>query len=274
MAENTSAAPAGTQGAGGYVAPPQEDKSWIGVVFGLVAVAVAATGPLWHEKVYGERDGAALRQLRSEVSALEGRLAAATAVEAQVAQLAARLEQIQVPAMLVAASDLRSAMQQGESFAAQLSLFRTVVGDAGAAAAIAAAAEPFADSGVPTLADLGGSFGMVSQEALVAAYPDSQTDNMSYALAQVKTVASRISTMVVGVEGTEGPAATVARARLALSEGDLAAAIEQMATLPEPSQTESVVAWLADARARLEVDAAIEQLDRMIAERSASGLKN
>ena len=80
MAENTSAAPAGTQGAGGYVAPPQEDKSWIGVVFGLVAIAVAATGPLWHEKVYGERDGATLRQLRSEVATLETRLAAATAV--------------------------------------------------------------------------------------------------------------------------------------------------------------------------------------------------
>ena len=234
--------------------PPKEDKSWIGVVFGLVAIAIAATSPLWQTKVYGDRGRAAAQ---AQVAALT----------ASVASLQRRLEDVQIPAILVAAHDLKESMSRDEPFDMQLSLFRTVVGSGEDVRVIVAAAGEYAGKGVPSIKTLKSDFGAMAQRAMVASYPASEAGSLNYAIARVNAVASRISTMVVGADGAGVPA-TLGRAQARLAEGDLVGAVQELETLPPEAVTPEVETWIADAKSRLRLETVSADLNQLIVQRS------
>ncbi len=61
----------------------------------------------------------------------------------------------------------------------------------------------------------------------------------------------------------DGPAATLARAKAALDQGDLAAAVKDVETL-DGAPREAFSAWLGEARARLGADETLIRLEGVL----------
>ncbi|WP_172327834.1 hypothetical protein [Mangrovicoccus sp. HB161399] len=112
-------------------------------------------------------------------------------------------------------------------------------------------------SGIPTVLELQESFTPAARDALQASLTTTMTEDPADRLLAFL----RTQTGVRSLEAREGddPDAVLSRMTVAIEEGDLAAALGELGTLPEAGQ-EELSAWAAQAQARVDADAALPDL--------------
>ena len=243
----------------------------------LEARAAGATG-----------SGAAVTALAQRVSALENDTARLeldhvlaawgdqqAALETALAEVSARLAQVEAGAAQQAAADgrlmtlvlatgeLGSALGSSAGFASPLETLREIAGDDPEIAATLARLEPFAARGVVTLDGLRARY-PVAANAIVRAAPAAGDagwiDETVTRLSQLVTI--RRTGGAVDPESIDG---RLLEAETALAAGDLARAIALVEPLAaDAAEASSAQAWLRDARARHEADAALAELSATV----------
>ena len=225
---------------------------------------------------------AALEQMRTEIAELKAKLGALAEAELgtgdspdlaalaeRIAKLEATLPEIvnvlnkesagaKSAAVAIAFANLRAAVSDGRPYAAELdttSALAPSVGDLGVLPA-------YAETGIPTVPELARSFATARDTALASAAAPaaggSLVDNLM-ASAQSLVTIRRIDEAPSG----DGPAATLARAKAALDQGELAAAVKDVETL-DGAAHEAFSAWLGEARARLGADQTLTRLEGVL----------
>ena len=223
----------------------------------------------------------ALQRLTDRVAALEARPitegAPADAVEAFEAELqrvreslstqqaevermvseAQEMERASAEAARIAAaqsvvSRLRSALDAGAPYADLLSELRSLGVEAPEAITSAA------DTGVATLTGLRDGFAPAARAALAAAREETKGSGglMAY-------VNRHLGARSVQPRDGDDPDAILSRAGAAVDGGDIAAALEELAALPDSAKAE-LEAWQIAARTRLEAEAATDALSQSL----------
>ena len=235
---------------------PQIDPQTIAVIEARLAALESKPAPIG-------TDSAALAQLRAEVAAIKTDGAAVVSaqvqadLDAKVKATEAKLAAIEQAAQTQAAATLtRAALRQ---IAAAM--------DSGAPYPSAVAVLSEANL-APVLAD-NAATGLPSLQALQASFPDSARAALDSALRanMGESWSDRVANFLrtqVGVraltprEGAD-PDAVLSRAEAALTAGDVAQALAEIATLPAPAQ-DALAAWRAQAQLRLDAQAALQAL--------------
>lgn len=177
---------------------------------------------------------------------------------------AAREALMRGSSIVLAAGQLLRTVEDGEPFAAQLTTLRVVAaGDEQLSTAIRSL-EPFAATGVPTMARLRAEFP-------ATALAVSRAEGAARGEEWYDRIVNRISTLVmvrrtgpeaVAAGGTSG---RLAAAEQALAAGALSAAVDAVAGIEGPGAA-AAAPWLSEARARLTAAKALASLeDRAIA---------
>ena len=208
-------------------------------------------------------DSAALDQLRAEVAAIKTNGAAVMSAQVQ-ADLDAKVQ---------ATEAKLTAIEQSAQAQAAATLTRAALGqiaaalDSGAPYPSAIAALVGADIAV-VLTD-NATAGLPSLQALQASFPDSARTALEAALRanMGESWSERVGNFLrtqVGVRSLTprdgpDPDAILSRAEAALSAGDVAQALAEMATLPTPAQ-DALSAWRVRAQLRLDAQAALAAL--------------
>lgn len=196
----------------------------------------------------------ALRLLGEAVDRLERRLVIAEAkVEAGTGAPAA---------LALAFGQLRQALQRSAPFVEDLERFRSLARDEAAIRAASDALAARARDGVASLDELRGRFAMVARNA--ARHTAKGTDGLWDHL--IDRLSSLVVVRRIGEVAGESAEAIIARAEARLAAGDLAAAIALIESLSGEAQRQAVD-WLKAARARLDVDRALAELEARIGER-------
>jgi hypothetical protein len=193
---------------------------------------------------------------RTEVTALVGRLAA---VETQVKQVGDQVAEAAVPKpdealrYALIAAGLRSALERGEPFTAELAAAKT----AGIDPALLAQIAPFASTGIPNVQELFRELGGLIPEMLKVSAPAAQEG--SY-LDRLQAHAERLVRIrPVGDQTGDDPATVIGRIERDMARRDLAAVLAEFDKLPAPAQG-LAEAWRKKALARQTAGAASTKL--------------
>ncbi len=200
--------------------------------------------------------------LEDEINALRRDFTAAlderdARAAAQWSSLRAELDKIQnvdgvAPAQLaagiVALSALERAVNAGAPFTRELDLLADIAPDAPAIRTL----RRHADSGVPTLSALQESFGAAARASLAAAGVEKHG-------AIAARLRGLISVRPAKPEAGDSPAAIISRAEDAVSQNDIARALDELEALPAPAR-DAMSAWLEQAQARAEAETAAAAL--------------
>jgi hypothetical protein len=207
----------------------------------------ASTAALAAKLAELERQLAAQPQATVDTSEVDAALARLEAAEAEAtARATAAAEAAAAAERAVALDRLRAAAATGTSFEAELA----ALGDADLTAALA----PHA-GGAPTLADLQAEFPDLTREALDVARR--AEGDQGWTARAIDFLASQTGARPLTPQEGTTPEAILSRADFAVTEGRLADALAEIATLPPDIQ--AVFAdWTAKANARLAVDTALE----------------
>lgn len=151
---------------------------------------------------------------------------------------------------------LAEAVRQGRGFAAELARLKAYIGETPELVALAAHAE----NGAPTVLDLRERYRAVSRAARDAerGKGGGLADRVGEAVAGIVTV-RRLDAPVTDATGD-----ITARAAAKLAASDFSGALAEMERLKGPAR-EAAEPWIADARARLAVDAGLDALQRSLA---------
>lgn len=169
---------------------------------------------------------------------------------------AARQAAVTAPALLLAVSDLRAAVDAGEPFADPLAAVTALASDDGNAAPFETL-RSYADSGVPTLARLKADFDDRAGAIVRAAAAPEGAAWYDRALAEVMNA---VTIRRTGEDvGGDTAAARVARAEARLADNDLNGAVQELVGL-EGAAADVAAPWIEDARARIGVDRALAGL--------------
>jgi hypothetical protein len=180
-------------------------------------------------------NGDALKKLEQSVAALGGKVAdQANAPKATAA---------------IAASALKSAIDRGGSFAAELDMFAAVAPDTPELGEL----RTLAAKGVPTRARLAAEVGTVAEKMQDAARP-APADNGGVVDRLLASARSLVKVRPVGKAEGDGVTARIARFRNSVTGGDLAKAAEEYAALPDKAKAAGAD-FMAGLQARLKVDA-------------------
>ena len=196
----------------------------------------------------GAAAGPALAALTERLARLEAalpELAAAIGKENNGAKSAAAA---------IAFANLRAAVSDGRPYAAELDTIGALVPSVGDLGVLPA----YAEKGIPTVPDLARSFVVAKEGAQVATAPASSGSLVDTLMASAQSLVTikRLDEPTTG----QGPGAALARAKAALDQGDLAAAVKEVETLDGASR-EAFAAWLGQAHARLSADETLIQLE-------------
>ena len=216
-----------------------------------------------------------LTQLRTEMESLSGAQAAAAAAQSQrieameralaaldekvtrLADTQSRSNGIAGAELLLATAQLRETIGRGSPYAGLLDAVGALgKGDAEAQDAVALLQDR-ARIGTPTAAQLAQRFDPVARAIVRAALAPEGSDWTARVWARLSALISwrRIGADVEGA----APDAIAARAEAKLDSGDLAGAVAELETL-RGAPAEAARAWLADAKARLAADRALDAL--------------
>jgi hypothetical protein len=149
----------------------------------------------------------------------------------------------------IAASALKSAIDRGGSFAAELDMFAAVAPDTPELGDLRA----LADRGVPTRARLAAEVGPVADRMLDAIEQAASSDG-GVVDRLIASARSLVRVRPVGKVEGDGVAADITRFRNAVAGGDLAKAAEEYAALPEKVKAAGAD-FMGGLQARLKVDA-------------------
>lgn len=227
------------------------------------------------------------------IATMESRLAQTESLEPRIAALeqASRADAdraIGNAALVLALNQLQAALAAARPFPAELAALNDVAaGDSALAAEMAKAQSALAahaETGVPTLAELRAAFPPIARAVVAAARAEQAAaavagatpgGNGKAAPGWLDQAMLRLSELVsvrpVGedVEGDDA-SARVARAEAMLSKGDLATAVGELDGLSGKARAEAA-AWLGDAQARLDAEAALAALQAAAVARLAPG---
>jgi hypothetical protein len=154
----------------------------------------------------------------------------------------------QLAAGIVALSALERAMNAGAPFVRELDLLAGIAPDAPAIRTL----RRHADSGVPTLSALQESFGAAARASLAAAGVEKHG---AIAARLMGLVSVRPAEPAAG----DSVAAIISRAEDAVSQNDIARALDELEALPAPAR-DAMSAWLEQAQARAEAETAAAAL--------------
>jgi hypothetical protein len=165
----------------------------------------------------------------------------------------------------IAFANLRNAVADGRPYAAELAALRSLIPDPGDLGALPS----HADTGIPTVAELSASLTKLAEASAAQPAAPAETSILDSMVASAKSAISirRIGADVTGDE----PAAVLARAEAALQQGDLAAAIKEVESLPAPSR-DAFAGWLDDARARASANDTLSKLESTVLASLGGGL--
>ena len=247
-AEGTAAAEGG-----GTVAATTADPLALGALAARVSALESDAARLELDRAlaaWGEQRAA----LETALAAMSRRLAQVEAERARHAAADGRLM-----TLVLATGELTGALASSAGFASTLETLRGIAGDDPEIAAAIERLEPFAGSGVVTLDGLRARYPEAAN-AVVRAAPAADDadwiDETVTRLSQLVTV--RRTGGALDPKSIDG---RLVEAETALAAGDLAQAIALVEPLaPDAAEASSAHAWLHDARARREADAALAEL--------------
>jgi hypothetical protein len=230
-------------------------------------------------------DGQSIAALKKEVANLEAKLKALAEAELgqgeaprlapEVAELDERLGRIEatLPPLLdavdreaedtkaatlaMAFANLRASVDAGRPYVTELSTLAALSPGAGDIGGLL----DYEDEGMPTLRQLTVSFKETRDKV-----PLGSTANGSDSIVDRLMSSAESLVQVRRVDGSaEGdtPEAALARAEAKLEEGDLAAAVDEVATLQGPPR-EAFATWLDQARARLGAEETLQRLQNIL----------
>ncbi|MDI6028837.1 mitofilin family membrane protein [Corticibacterium sp. UT-5YL-CI-8] len=186
-------------------------------------------------------------------SAIEGRIGA---LEQTISGLTEKVEaQADQPriALAIAASALKSAVERGEPFGAELETLAAIAPDAPELAAL----RGFAEKGVPSRADIAAQTDAAATSMIAAGSPIDA--NAGYFDQLMSSAKSMVQVRPIGaVEGTGVPE-TVARIEAAVNEGNYEKALSEYEALPDAVKSAGAD-FTAKLKARLEVEKLADQL--------------
>jgi hypothetical protein len=207
-------------------------------------------GPL-NEKLAGL--DALVKSAGETATAQQGRLAA---LEQSVSQLSGKVEaQAAQPkiALAIAASALKSALDRGAPFAAELETFAAIAPDAPQLATLRA----YAEKGVPTRAEIAAGTDAAASAMIAAATPVDQ--NAGFLQNLMSSAESLVKVRPIGAVEGAGIPQTVARMEVAVNQGDYAKAISEYGTLPDAAKAAGAD-FAGKLKARMEVETQIGAL--------------
>jgi hypothetical protein len=160
-------------------------------------------------------------------------------------------------AAAIAFANLRNAVAPGRPYAAELAALKSLIPDPGDLGALPL----HADTGIPTTAALAG---ILTKLAETSAAPPPAPAETSILDSMVASAKSAVSIRRIGADTTgDEPAAVLARAEAALSQGDLAASIKEVESLPAPAR-DAFAGWLDDAKARASANDSLSKLESTV----------
>ncbi|HEV7255193.1 MAG TPA: mitofilin family membrane protein [Mesorhizobium sp.] len=154
-------------------------------------------------------------------------------------------------ALAIATSALKSAVDRGAPFAAELATLRAIAPDLPEAHAL----DAYAETGVATREQLLADWDTTADAILAAAEPPDP--NAGFFDRLLTSAENLVSVRPVGAVAGEGVGQRVARMEVALNNGDLAQAMAEFDTLPEPAKA-AAAGFAERARARLEVERLVD----------------
>ena len=166
-------------------------------------------------------------------------------------------------ALALTVSQIREAVQQARPFSAEYDSLLALSRDQPDIMAAAAPLTDAAKAGVPGDLALAKRLSELAGAIATAAPPPAEEDWGARALAELRSL---VTIRRVDGIGRSGPGATVAAAQLALSRGDLAAAVAEIEKLEGPNAA-AARPWLQMARARLQVETALDQVQALLIKR-------
>jgi len=193
-------------------------------------------------------------ELQPEIEALDHRIAKLEAAIPSVAKIVSKeTEEAKTAALAIAFGNLRSALSEGRSFAAELDTLKTLSPDADLGVLAA-----HAKTGIATITALAQSFDTAKDIALTQAPSASDGSFLGdlQARAQSLVTIRRLGEAATGDE----PAAVLARAKADLSKGKLAESVKEVETL-DGAPRAAFAAWLEQARTRLDAEDELKRLE-------------
>ncbi len=189
-----------------------------------------------------EQAVAAIPDLAGRIQAIEDRLAAGP-------------KGGEIAALSLAVTSLASRVAAGEPFAADLAIVRDAAPDIEGLNRLAESAE----TGVPTVEELAASFPL--DAILASRVPSAEGSVVDRLFAGAKSLVNYRETGAVADDPT---AAAVSAIEAALAAGDLSAALDAAAALPEPARA-AAAGWIADLERRAAAEAVVAGLtDRIL----------
>ena len=160
-------------------------------------------------------------------------------------------------AAAIAFANLRNAVAPGRPYAAELAALKSLIPDPGDLGALPL----HADTGIPTTAALAGTLTKLAETSPAPPPAPAETSILDSMVASAK---SAISIRRIGADTTgDEPTAVLARAEAALSQGDLAASIKEVESLPAPAR-DALAGWLDDAKARASANDSLSKLESTV----------
>jgi hypothetical protein len=207
---------------------------------GRADVAAAALTDLQNTVRAGSADRSETAKLSSRVAALEK---SDRTVADQIARSAAAAGSDRAARLAVAAAALRTAIERGDPFAAELAAVKPLTSDTNTLSAI----EPFAGSGVPSAAALGREL-LVLLPVMQRAAGTAPRDGGF--LDRLQANAGRLVRIrpIEEIPG-EDPAAILSRVEVKAAHADIAGTLAELAKLP-PTARAPASDWIAKAQAR------------------------
>lgn len=214
------------------------------------------------------RNTEAIAALETEANRLASEISAASERAATAAEAVSRRDtaDAETQALVLAAGQLRSALQGSGDFADELQAVRQLGGADPQIRQTLESISSRADSGVPTATQLASRFERMASDIVRAGQQEGEQPWYEKAANRVTSLVT-VRRVAGEVEGNSA-AAIVSRAEARLDENDLEGAVAQVEMLAGPA-AETAAPWLRDARARLAADAAVAALTRQAISRLA-----
>lgn len=201
------------------------------------------------------RIGALDNQIKSSSQAASANGERLAALENSVGSLTSKVEQqAEQPriALAIASSALKSALNRGEPFVAELETLAAIAPNLSEIGPL----RQHAEKGVPTREDIIAEMPGVADAMIAAANP--APENAGFFDRLLNSAESLVTVRPIGAVPGEGVPETVARMEAAVKEGDLTRALAEYDTLPEPAKAAG--ADLAQKiRDRLETERLVDQ---------------
>jgi len=229
-----------------------------------------------------------VEQLTARLDVLEGQLGAVSsgdgraalaatgdlvqtlsALKVQLATLSARMDtleqaqaarvnpMVKTQALVLAATQLRARLMGDTAFAAELKALESIAADDAVVRAVVARLRPNAAVGIPSEAALIARFAPVAIDIVrmrAVSGEEGWLGTVKNSLSKLITVRQTDPTKI-----TNDVERAVSIAEAALQLGDLAGAVKALTPLQGPP-SDAAAAWLGDARARVDAEAALEDL--------------